>query len=70
MFKIFINLSLIFLLTYCASIAGGMVSGALSKGKAGSGAQFYKYRCEKPDQCCEVGKDCEEDIKKKDEVKK
>jgi hypothetical protein len=33
------------------------------------GRQTYKYRCEKAGQCCEVGKNCEEDLKKNKEEK-
>ena len=29
------------------------------------GSQHYKYRCKTADDCCEVGKNCEEDLKKK-----
>lgn len=32
--------------------------------KTGFGRQYYKYRCEKPGDCCEVGKNCKGDIKK------
>ena len=31
------------------------------------GTQYYKYRCEKPGQCCEIGVDC---VDEKNELRK
>ncbi len=32
--------------------------------KSGFGAKHYKYRCNSANDCCEVGKNCEEDLNK------
>lgn len=33
------------------------------------GSQNYKYRCKTANDCCEVGKNCEEDLKKEESKK-
>lgn len=64
------KLLILYLLTFsvlsCAGIAGGLIAGANSKGSRATifGRQTYKYKCVKVGDCCEIGKNCEEDLKK------
>jgi len=44
-------------------------AGYYGKGSYGTGAKQYKYRCKTANDCCEVGKNCEEDLKKEESKK-
>lgn len=37
--------------------------------KSSFGAKHYKYRCKTTNDCCEEGKNCEEDLKKEESKK-
>lgn len=63
---------IIILFMFCTSCINpvALMPSSYGKGRTGPGKSKphnYKYRCEKPGKCCEVGKNCEED--KKEEVK-
>jgi len=68
-FSIFI---LLIFLTSCinpmAFMPGAYGSGRVGPGKK-SNASPYKYRCKTTNDCCEVGKNCEEDLKKEESKK-
>ena len=51
MLKNYVVLSMFFILSGCIPYFG-------PTSKTGFGTQYYKYRCEKPGQCCEIGVDC------------
>ncbi len=57
MFKKYISLLVVIYVIGCIPYFG-------PPSKTGFGAKHYKYRCNSANDCCEVGKNCEEDLNK------
>jgi len=62
MFKKYISLLVIIHVIGCIPYFG-------QPSKTGFGAKHYKYRCKTTNDCCEVSKNCEEDLKKEESKK-